>query len=466
MSRILKSETLAHFLVSTSFEDIPEEMAQKAARHLLDTVGAGLAGALAPETVLLTRTLRLSGEGAGAVPLWGQGETMPPVSAALVNGTAAHAFELDDTGGCDHSGAVVVPAVLGAVAMAGRPVSGREVLASVVLGYEVARRALEACGAYESHNRAGFHSTGTCGPFGAAAAAAKILGLTPGRTQHALGIAGSFSGGTWACVHNGAQNKRLHAGHAAGGGLLSALLAREGFTGPNQVFEEVWGGFSRTFAPRSSDPDAWTRDLGAGWKLARVAIKPHASCRSTHSSIDGIEGLMAEHRFTPADIASIRVIINPFVYGMCGRAVLHPMNEAQLSIACSMALDLVFGEATLKSFSRSRRSDHRVEAMMRRISFVVDPAQHDDEEPFVEARLKNGAVFRTRVEHPLGDPKNPVGDERLLKKFASLSEMVLDRETARTLAQKILSLEAVQDFDKEINGLLGARPVRKRCFEA
>ena len=213
-------------------------------------------------TGFVRQTLHAAGEGSGAAPLWGRGEKMTPLNAALVNGTASHAFELDATGGCDHSGAVVVPAAVAALELAGRPVSGKEFITAVVRGDDIARRALEACGAYEPHNGAGFHSTGTCGPFGAAAAAAKILGLNALQTRLARGIASAYSGGLWACVHDGAQNKRLHAGHAAQGGLMSALLARQGFTGPAQTFEEVWGGFNHSYAPTSSDPDAWLRDLG------------------------------------------------------------------------------------------------------------------------------------------------------------------------------------------------------------
>ena len=164
-----KCAELARFVVRTTFEDLPEAIAQKAVRHILDSIGAGTAGAIAPETTILTQTLHAAGEGSGAAPLWGRGEKMTPLNAALVNGTASHAFELDDTGGCDHSGAVVVPAAVAALELAGRPVSGKEFITAVVLGYDIARRALEACGAYEPHNGAGFHSTGTCGPFGAAA---------------------------------------------------------------------------------------------------------------------------------------------------------------------------------------------------------------------------------------------------------------------------------------------------------
>ena len=169
---VLKSEVLARFVVETPSEAVPDAMVKKAVRHILDSIGAGVAGAVSVEAQRLTAVLREEGEGPGRATLWGRGETMTPVNAALVNGTASHAFELDDTGGCDHSGAVVVPAAVAAVELADRPVTGREFIDAVVIGYDVARRPLEACGAYEPHNGAGFHSTGTCGTFGAAAAAA------------------------------------------------------------------------------------------------------------------------------------------------------------------------------------------------------------------------------------------------------------------------------------------------------
>ena len=142
----------------TPSEAVPDAMVKKAVRHILDSIGAAVAGAVSVEAQRLTAVLREEGEGPGRATLWGRGETMTPVNAALVNGTASHAFELDDTGGCDHSGAVVVPAAVAAVELADRPVTGREFIDAVVIGYDVARRPLEACGAYEPHNGAGFHS--------------------------------------------------------------------------------------------------------------------------------------------------------------------------------------------------------------------------------------------------------------------------------------------------------------------
>lgn len=462
----LKSQVLADFIVNTPCEAIPRDMVNKAVRHILDSIGAGIAGAASKEAHLLLDTLRAAGEGEGSATVWGRGTRLTPLNAALVNGTASHAFELDDTGGCDHSGAIVVPAAIAAVEMAGRPITGEEFIAAVVIGYDIARRPLEACGAYEPHNGAGFHSTGTCGPFGAAAAAARLLQLDSRQTQQALGLAASFSSGLWACVHDGAQSKRLHAGHAAYGGLMSALLARNGFTGPTQIFEEVWGGFNHSFAPASSDPDAYLRELGTCWKLHRVSIKPHASCRSTHAAIDAVDNLTARYGFTKDDIEEILIVINPFVYGMCGHYTRHPMNSAQLSIPYSVAADLVFGSASLASFARDKRDNPDVLAMMDRIRFDVDKTQKDDDEPIVRITLKDGRVLTEHVPMPLGAPVNPVTDEALLKKFLSVTGMVFDDDTVRTLADRLMRLPSLTDIREDIVSLLAREPKTHELFNA
>ena len=223
--RTLIADAVAAFTTGTPFAALPRAIVAKARRHILDTLACGLAGACSAEGRAVRFALAAS-EPAGPAPVWGTPLALSPRAAALANGTACHAFELDDTGGCDHSGAVVVPAALAALSLAERPVDGRTLILAVVLGYEVARRALEACGGYAPHNEAGWHSTATCGTFGAAAAAAGILALTETETRDALGHAASFSGGLWAFIHDGAGTKRVHAGRAAEGGLLAALLAR------------------------------------------------------------------------------------------------------------------------------------------------------------------------------------------------------------------------------------------------
>lgn len=459
----LKCRVLAEFVANTRWDDIPEAIREKAVRHTLDSAGAAVAGAVSEEANRLLSVLPRC-EGAGSAAAWGLGARLSAADAALVNGTAAHAFELDDTGGCDHSGAVVIPALFAAAEIAGRPVSGKDALTAMILGYEIARRPLEACGAYEPHNGAGFHSTGTCGPFGAAAAAAKILGLDARQTENAIGIASSFSGGLWSCVHNGAQNKRLHAGHAAWGGVTAALLARTGFTGPDHVFEEVWGGFNHSYAPASSDPDAYLRGLGETWKLGRVSIKPHAACRSAHSSIDAVDILRARHGFSADDVEAIVITINPLVHGMCGGFATEPINAAQLSIPYSVAADMVLGNASLPSFAAKNRRDPRILDFMKKISFTVDRTQADDEEPQVEVRLKNGSAFREHVKWPLGAPQNPVTDEALLTKFRSVVSMAMADGVTAELADLFMQLPEIEDVNERLLPLLATPAANPTLF--
>ena len=460
----LISEQLARFVVWTKFEDIPEELVVKAQRHILDSVGAGIAGAVSPETRLLGKVFSLCGENGGDVPLWGKGIKASARNAALSNGVSSHTFELDDTNGCDHSGAVVVPAAFAALSLADHPIDGKEFIVAVVLGYDLARRALESCGAYEPHNGAGWHSTGTCGVFGAAAAVGRIIGLDVEKMQAALGIATSFSAGQWSFVHDGAQNKRLHVGNAAHGGLLACLLAREGFTGPKYAFEQVWGGFSKTFAPNSQDPDAWLRDLGKNWKLGRVSIKPHASCRSSHSSLDAVNLIMAAHDLKPEDIEKIHIKINPFVHGMCGGRKLDPMPAAQMSIAYGIAARLVFGGANLTAYTRTNRHDPRIRHAMDKVEFEIDPTQKDEDEPFVTVITTKGESYTERVEFPLGAPQNPVSDEALMSKYRDIAGMVFSSDVVEEIADFLLHLREKDSLDPVVK-LLGSKPITTTTFD-
>ncbi|MEO3887157.1 MmgE/PrpD family protein [Nonomuraea sp. B5E05] len=405
---------------------LPRDVIERAKRHLLDTLGAALAGASSPAPGLAAP---------GNAPVWGTGLTVAPRDAALLNGVAAHALELDDTGGCDHSGAVVVPAALACLSLADRPVSGSELLEAVVLGYDVARRTLEACGGYAAHNEAGWHSTGTCGTFGAAAASARLLGLDSARAAHALGLAAGFSGGLWAFVHDGAASKRLHAGRAAEGGLTAALLAASGTSGPGRIFDDVWGGFLRTYAGAGADPGALTRGLGTAWRISRCSIKPYASCRSTHSSIDAIGGLDLH----VSEIDRIHVRLSPLVAGMCGGRDAATLPRAQLSLPYAIAARILYGDADLAAYSPERRGDPRATELMDRIDLEVDPEMGGIDEPALTVTTTTGAVRRARVSDPLGSPTNPLSDERLLAKFHGLAP------GRRRLADRVMALDTGPD---------------------
>ena len=448
----MSARTLARFVTTTHFEDLPATVVQRAKLHLLDTLGAGLAGSTAVET---RAVLELSAGGpvrdgeagsrTGGAGAWGTAVTLSPRDAALTNGVAAHAFELDDTGGCDHSGAVVVPAALAALAAGGRPVSGSELVTALVLGYDVGRRVLEACGGYETHNGAGWHSTGTCGTFGAAAAAARLLGLDEARCAHALGLAASASAGTWAFVHDGSMAKRLHAGRAAEGGLTAALLAAAGVTGPRDVFADGWGGFLATFAPGSADPGALTLGLGERWRLLRCSIKPYASCRGTHSAIDALRAIQVDAGLAESAIAHVEVTASPFLAGMCGGRDVTDLPAAQLSLPYALAAQLRFGAVGLAEFSAERRADPGMAAAMGRISVHPDPAADAAAQPTVTVTDAAGRRHARRVDDPWGSPTNPLTDAELTAKFHRHAALALPAEAAESLAALVRDLDRLPD---------------------
>ena len=224
-------EQAARYWAGARYEDLPPKIIETAKLFLLDTLAAGIAAANTDVVNTVVNAMRASIEGAsGSCTVWGRPVKLPAPQAALVNGTASHALELDDFGGCGHSGAVVVPVVC---ALAERErASGKDALTAMVAGYDLAARTLEGAGGYRPHNEAGWHSTGTCGSFGAAAAAARLLRLHPERFADALGIAGTFTGGIWAYLVDGAMTKRFHPGKAAENGLSAAMLAQAGMSGP------------------------------------------------------------------------------------------------------------------------------------------------------------------------------------------------------------------------------------------
>jgi 2-methylcitrate dehydratase PrpD len=433
-----RMQRLAQFCVDSRFDDLPAALVAQATRHILDTVGVTLAGAGSD----VARQARQVFDGeTGHTRVWGTELKVSATQAAMLNGVAAHALELDDTGGCDHSGAVVLPAVMAAVSMLTNPVSGRELITAVVIGYEVGRRVLEACGGYSAHNGAGWHSTATCGVFGATAASARILGLDIGQTQSALGIAGSFSGGLWAFIHDGSQSKKLHTGRAAEGGLLAARFAQRGITGPSRLFDDVWGGFLRTLAGVSSQPEALDADLGVVWKLARCSIKPYAACRGTHSAIDAL-GLLLEQLQVGADqVEDVHVSLCGFLLDMCGGRDASTLAAAQMSLPYALAARLVHGHCRLAAYDDEQRGDPRIAHWMSRIHLEVDSQLSEDGEPVVSVRTVDGRRASLCVDPPLGAPGNPLSDAALEQKFFSLATRVMPQAQAGELLEQLWRLE-------------------------
>ena len=437
--------TLAEKLCRVDFSDFPVSTIHKAKLHLLDTIGAGLAGSASLETQRAWQGLGL-GMDAGRSAVWGMPHVVSARTAGFINGVSAHALELDDSGGCDHSGAVVVPAAFAILPQVTEYVSGRRLLTAILMGYEVGRRVLEAMGGYETHNGLGWHSTGTCGVFGAAAAVGLLLDLDASRLEQALGISCSFAGGTWAFIHDGSQTKKLHPGRAAEGGVIAALLAASEFTGPAKVFDaDAWGSFFKTFSPGRSDPSLLTEGFGETWRLDRCSIKPYATCRGTHSAIDAIRQLRAAYGIAADQIAGVEIAMSGFQFGMCGGKTIASRAQAQMSLPFAVAAELQFGKVGPAELEESVWSSPLVAHWLARIVVGIDPGLADEDEPAVTLVTNAGRRHTMTMAFPYGSPANPLPDDQLIAKFRDLAGMVLAKAQIEKIENAILDIDLVAD---------------------
>ena len=434
------SGALAAFGAGLRWDDLPEAVVAHAKLLLLDTLGAALAGIHTEEGRAVREAARWFGGGTGSAVIWGTAARTTPAAAALVNGTTAHAQELDDFGGCDHSGAVVVPAVLASIEDGAG--AGRRVLEAMIVGYDVALRVLEAAGGYRAHNGRGWHSTGTCGSFGAAAAAARAVGLDAERTAWALGLAGSYTGGTWAFLADGSMSKRYHPGRAAETGVLAAALARAGFTGPTQVFEAEWGGFLDTYAAGPTRPTALTDALGRDFKILRSGAKPYASCRGAHATLDIVFDLARQERLPAEDVALVRIHCTEQDRLMLGAADPQTRLAAQMSLPYSVGVAWVSGRASLTEYEEPWFHDPPVRAFMRRVILTVDPGLPEGAEVRVTVETRDGRRFARHVPFARGAPENPLSAQEVIAKYEELAARALAPEAVRALKEAVFAIEA------------------------
>jgi 2-methylcitrate dehydratase PrpD len=439
------TEQLAQYWANARYEDMPETAIALAKRFLLDGLAAGIAGAGSEVAGIALRAARVQAEGAeGSSVIWGRRETLPAPLAAMVNGTAAHALELDDFGGCGHSGAVVLPVVSALAARGG--ISGKDAAMAIIAGYDHAARVLEGAGGYRPHNERGWHSTGTCGSFGAAAAAARLLRLDAERFADALGIAGTFTGGIWAFLDDGAMTKRFHPGRAAENGLSAALLAAAGMTGPRRVLEAEWGGFYSTYAPGQATPEATVAGLGRDFRIAGSGMKPYSCCRGLHATLDSLFELMRETGADASGIAQMVVHGNAQTCRQFDRLAIGNMLDAQFSMQYALAVGAVSGRATLDQFATLRHEEPEVRRMMHLVQVVGDRTLRIGEYPPLELRLIDGRRFERQTPFAKGAPENPLTDAELADKVASLVPPVLGAARCRQLVAGITNLEDIGDL--------------------
>lgn len=441
------TEQLARYWSSIRYEDLPPPVVAMAKSVLLDTLSVGVRGCDSEAVMAVRKGIANSLEcSSGSASLWGTPDTLPAAAAALVNGTASHAFELDDYGGCGHSGAVVVPAVC-AVAEKVRA-DGRAVLLAVAAGYDLAARVTEGSGGYRAHNDTGFHSTGTCGTFGAAAGAASLLKLDAAKFTSALGIAGSYAGGTWAFLADGAMTKRFHPGRASENGVSAAILAEAGLVGPRFILEAAWGGFYKTYTGAAAKPEATVQRLGEDFRILSTGQKPYACCRGLHSSVEALLDVMREHKVVGEDIERMIVHGADRTVRQFAKRDVKTLLDAQFSMSYSLGMVAATGRAGLDEFFPPHLGDARALALMDRVEIVADRDLGPYEEPELEVRGRNGQVWRRHVPVPRGAPERPMDLDNLVRKDEAVALPVIGQRGFDALKDAVLNLERCDDFRK------------------
>ncbi len=443
------------FVDQTKYENIPADVIELGKKSILDGLGLALAGSRAESGPISRKYIEQAGACLGKATVIGTTQKTAPQFAALVNGISIHADDFDDTqlaaakdrvyGLLMHPTVPVLPAAFALAEQ--RTVSGKEWMLAYHLGVEVECKIAEAIA--PRHYQDGFHTTGTCGPFGSAAACAKLLQFDLSETLIAFGLAASHSGGLR--ENFGTMTKPYQAGHAAQSGLVSAELVALGWTAAEQILEADRGFFHA--AGGSFDPSAIMNRLGAPWTFASpgVSLKPYPSGSLTHPAMTELARLIAANNIQASRVEKVDIGAN---HNMTTTLLHHDPKtglEAKFSMEFCLAILLIERKAGLGQFSDKVVQRPDVQAMMRRINFHVDPeaesAGFDKMTSILKITLKDGKVITGRAAFGKGSPSDPMTFDEAAAKFRGCAEYVdwPEAKTERIIAV-VRTMETLADM--------------------
>lgn len=438
------AEQLAEFSSGFSYESLKRDQVLKLKLYFLDWLGSAFAGARERPVQMVLAVVKSQGGNAQST-LIPDGSKCSALMAALVNGASSHVVEMDDLHreSIFHPAAAIVPAVLAAAEA--QHVSGKDFLAALAVGYEVGIRVALAAGT--SHYKF-WHTTGTCGTFGAAAGAGRILKLSPKQMTWALGSAGTQAAGLWAFLVENAMSKQLHPGKAATNGLLAALLAAEGFTGAQSILESEKGFFRAT--SQDFDEARCVQGLGREFLFERNSLKYHASCGHTHSAIDAVLEATKGRSMGPEDISSVNVRLYQAALDLLGEVEPKSPYLAKFCLPFCIATALLYGRVGLEAFSEKRLGEERLRALMGKIRIESDPALTSLFPRMWPARVEilaaDGNSRLGACDYPKGDPENPLTRQQAEDKFRWMTRDVIPKSQGENLLKCVTGLEELKDL--------------------
>jgi 2-methylcitrate dehydratase PrpD len=443
-----ETKTLAAFVAGASYNDLDNEVIQKAKLVLLDQLGCQFAFAATPWGKAVYGYVKERQNGRKESTVVRYGLKTSAEDTTLANSVFGHGFEMDDTElrTTSHPGVVIIPASL-ALAEAEKS-SGPALISAIVVGYDVLIRTGLAT---QGMIKRGFHTTGVLGTLGAAAACANLLHLEPEVALSALGIAASDTGGIAEFTQTGGSVKRLHAGFAAQKGMRAALLARLGIGGPPTALEGKRG-FCQAFS------DEWdlkeiTAGLGKEFRILRTGHKAYCCCAAQHAALDATAACASAHGISPGEIEEITVGQVAQEVGVVG-TILMPtdITTAQFCGRFGVALRLCKGGNGFRDYSLSNVSDEQILGLTSKVSWVRDEALEKLPPGTAPARvtikLKNDKTFETTVEHAKGTIENPMTEKELKDKFRDLAGTVLPDERVEEIVRTVDRLDELDDVRK------------------
>jgi 2-methylcitrate dehydratase PrpD len=432
-------EFIAEYAVREQSSALPAEVLHHAKRVVIDWFAALIPGGVLAPSTLLMRALS-DDIGRGGAILYPSGKRATLRTAALINGTASHVVEFDDIfrDGIIHPGSPVIAAALAAAQ--NYDANGDLLLRAVIAGYEISTRVAVAVN--PAHYKF-WHTTGTVGTFGAAAAVGTILRLDRERMSHALATSMTMAAGLQQAFRSDAMSKPLHAGHAAEAGALAAMGAAEGMTGALDILEGEYG-----FGKAMSGKCDWSKaldGLGQRYNITQMTVKNHGCCGHAFAAIDGCLAVRGAHGLDAGKIRRIRIATYKTAIDVTGNATPATAFEAKFSTPYTVSTALLHGSVRLDAFEPERLNEPAVRELMKRVELTVDP-ELDASFPGqraarIEIEMEDGTRLRHFQPTRKGDPDQPLSDAELEHKFMELAGTVMGEESARQLLEDLWRLD-------------------------
>src|SRR5580704_33028 len=440
------ADMLAEHFARLELGDIPQKLIDDAGTLVLDYLGVALAGSETDSGRIAARFAAETG-GKGEATLIGDGRSVPAVHGAFANAIASHSVELDDVDSLAlfHFSPPVVSAAL---AVAEREqASGKEFIVAVAAGCEMMARASAATN--PSLRDRGFHTTPSCGVFGAAIAAARLLKLDRDATISALGLAGAQASGLME-MYGPSMQKRFNPGPSARNGVTAAVMAKMGFTGAATIFDGERG-FCRAFSDRA-DVAELTRGLGKDFPVL-MEYKPYSCARPIHNAIDCALTIRGELKEPLSGVRTITVRRHPAWAHYHGNPAPRTYHEAQVSLPYSVAVALVEGAALLPQYQDEKLSDPTILRLASLVKIVPDDTLSRGVSCLMTLETGTGAVHRSLVDHPRGSIANPMTAEEMHRKVHILADAVIGRSAVTELidvARNITALPRIDELTRAI----------------